>query len=459
MAPLVLVIIVIFKSNIASSLTKISQYVSRVVKKRTDEKHEIKDVPPPNKKSFLAKIKLIVYFYQLQSMFQVKTSSTPSESSHSQSMLGSIFSINVLEIDGTDFQFCLPADYSFAKKKGINIWLMMSPIIFCTITYIVINLLNKCITSHKILKNSLQVSVFQIIQIVYIPVATSLFQLVSCVWIKDNGNDKNVLLHQGTIECYSWWQNCVIFYICISIVPYFASLYFGTLALRQKNLKQFYLMQVLPLTTVFFWIQRFTGYGKIENTNEYKKRGNLNVLSKPDTAVAEIEKTMEDFENVENVRPEMFDAEKKETEIGDPSYVLLQMIQLPYTCEYWPSIQLLRNLLVVAINIFIDQVRERLVITLLVIFVYIILLGKEKPFKDRAMNWLETTCMSCLLFLVVIGIIETSLLFPNTDNIEAFIQTLHTISMLVLFLPVALCCILTLADKFQEKRINQRKSS
>ena len=325
----------------------------------------------------------------------------------------------------------------------MSLWLQLSPIVFCAVTYAIIHRMRKHIPNYEAKLTTLQICSFQLLQIVYVPVSTSLFQLVNCRTIKDKGAYVNVLLNQGNIECYSWWQVSLLVYICVAVVPYFASLYVGTFFLRKQKIKQFYIVSFIPMSTVYFYIRHIC-CGMEDGRKAQRKE-----IAEQITVGNESSIKLESSSHTgEKGKKGVYNKENNK----DPSEILLQMIQQPYKCEYWPSMQLLRNLIIVAIYMFIAQVEQRLTITVVVLIAYVVLLARKKPFKDSVMNWQETVNMSALLFLGIISIFESTTLYSATDNIKSLLDLLQLVRLVILFLPFPLLLIFTLIDKSQHKQ-------
>ena len=105
------------------------------------------------------------------------------------------------------------------------------------------------------MKLKIVASIFEIRNIFYIPITKSLFQLINCVNITNHsGEDISVLFGQGNVQCFAKWQIFVAVLMVIWIIPYFASLYVGTLYLQKKKSKQFYVIMFMPLTSITFYL-------------------------------------------------------------------------------------------------------------------------------------------------------------------------------------------------------------
>ena len=79
----------------------------------------------------------------------------------------------------------------------------------------------------------------------YQKVVMGAFTLVQCV----NIQDLTVLFIQGNVECYTWWQICIILYICTSVIPIFFVLANLPFCLKDSKMsvKVFLLACLFPL--------------------------------------------------------------------------------------------------------------------------------------------------------------------------------------------------------------------
>ena len=74
------------------------------------------------------------------------------------------------------------------------------------------------------------------------------FTLVQCVDIRS----VSVLFIQADVECYTWWQICILIYICICVVPLFLVLAYLPFCIQTKkvSVKMFILACIFPLPVI-----------------------------------------------------------------------------------------------------------------------------------------------------------------------------------------------------------------
>ena len=127
---------------------------------------------------------------------------------------------------------------------------------FLVMFFLYLAYLGQIFLSHFINKqeclNDLKVKLFQgyllTILFSYQKMVMETFILVQCVDIQD----LTVLFIQANVECYTWWQICILIYICISVVPIFFVLAHLPFYVKDKKMsvRVFTLACLFPLPVV-----------------------------------------------------------------------------------------------------------------------------------------------------------------------------------------------------------------
>ena len=110
--------------------------------------------------------------------------------------------------------------------------------------------------------------------------------LVQCVDIRD----KAMLFVQADIQCYTWWQICIIIYVCTRIIPMFFVIAHASYYVQEGKMstRTFILSCLFPLpVTVVHYVDRYRN----KNTNINRKivtRGSLGNIENESLDTSEI---------------------------------------------------------------------------------------------------------------------------------------------------------------------------
>ena len=193
----------------------------------------------------------------------------------------------------------------------------------------------------------------------------------------------------------------------------------------------------------------------IEDSNEGNNEDNNRLAQAPD----DVEATMEQQQPVieyEHITVKEVDVEDAEVAVLEPndegvSDMLFQIVQAPYNVIYWPSVVILRGLAIASVPKYFDHDYTQILAILFVLLVYLCLLLTTSPYKDIIMYRLEMSLTCMLLFLGVMGIVNTTYLSSNDDNIRELLKQLNIVKFIILLLPLPLLVLFTISDKYQTK--------
>ena len=210
------------KSNLIKFLKKI--YLSCKEKFQTDK---VKVTNTPQQKSSqysttdqndLKYIQILLYYVQDSKLFTV---SLPESESNTASIVVEFleFSPGILKAYIQVTELCFAFSSAVVKiTLQLTFGFLVMLFIFCV--YVVQKILSKLV-SRKLdcaqLKGKLVQAFIFTVLFSYQKLVIGCFALVQCVDIRNQA----VLFLQGDIHCYTWWQICILVYICISVIPIF----------------------------------------------------------------------------------------------------------------------------------------------------------------------------------------------------------------------------------------------
>ena len=123
--------------------------------------------------------------------------------------------------------------------------------------------------------------------------------------------------------------------------------------------------------------------------------------------------------------------------IGLSHLIYLERIQLESDDEVyrrkhqllsWPVVQLYRRLVIAAIHTFFINPIFRTLMFLLLFFIFVLHDRSAKPFKNKDMNKLHSSCTICLTFIVICNLMFSFTLYVpeiyECDNIDTVLKVL-----------------------------------
>ena len=131
----------------------------------------------------------------------------------------------------------------------------------------------------------------------------------------------------------------------------------------------------------------------------------------------------------------------------DISKVLLRMVQGPFKVGYWPSIIIVRGLLIAAVPTVFEHDHSQVLAIMFILQVYLVLLNGKSPYKEKTLNNLESSLIFLLLFIGLVGITNLTYLSTTDDNIVDLLEQLNVLKFVVLLLPVPLLVTFLITDR------------
>ncbi len=245
----------------------------------------------------------------------------------------------------------------------------------------------------------------------YIKIANVSLSLIRCVPVRSESR----WFYNGTIVCYQWWQNVLIAFNVMVVVPFIFVLAWGAVKLHREKVsaKHFLLACVFPLPFLILWLLQSLGfYG---NQRQHAQ-------------------STEYTEALKDVLLAPF-REPEEEKTG---------------ALYWQSIFIVRRFTLVFLYCFITDPTLRLFCMGLVCVLALLHHSSMKPFRTNHANIGETISLLALVILANINLYKMHKSFYTdskneiSDNWIPVFQALDWIEIILLgFLP-AICALVVL---------------
>ena len=387
-----------------------------------------------NKNTISGIFKILVQFYQVESMLRVDS---PFKTSISVSMntfmdfIVSFFNIKIIsDNEENSFSICPMEHMTALGKEFIMSSIPLTCLLILLVSYIINQSLNKLKPErgsehNQILTKSfttrIKVCVLQLFLIGYVTISLYLLKLVHCIDI----NGINVVYVQGDSKCYQSWQYLAIAMIICWVVPFCVSLYFSSQMLMNAELtpNEFLVTLFVPAYIIVKKIQA---------------RKNKNLQSSEDTKFS-------------------LDTQERKNLIAILTGPFRNTYKLGHPLVFWESVMILRRLILCLVYVFVNNVVVKLYLTLAVLILCLVHHGFIRAFTRKLLNIAETVSLAALCFLCGINLfwaysnsIETSSMssFRNIGN--AFL----TIEVVALLTPIGLCLLFILysiCNKIKQK--------
>ena len=150
--------------------------------------------------------------------------------------------------------YCLPESYGFVEKSFLFVSFYFSPIALCVVLYLSVWSAGKLLSTVRIsaplqpLKEKLVTCIFTILDLFFLPIAKTLFELVTCTRLEVEGKDVSVLTAQASVECYTGWQYAVWTILLVYIFPYCVFVY---VCLRHRGeSSKVFLLGFMPVVSI-----------------------------------------------------------------------------------------------------------------------------------------------------------------------------------------------------------------
>ena len=110
-----------------------------------------------------------------------------------------------------------------------------------------------------------------------------------------------------------------------------------------------------------------------------------------------------------------------------------------YDILSWPVVHLYRSLIIAAIKTFFVNPIYRTLMFLLLFFIFVLHDRSAKPFKNKNMNILHSSCTICLTFIVMCNLLFAFTLYLpkiyTIDGIDTVLKLLSYIENIMYFIP------------------------
>lgn len=192
----------------------------------------------------------------------------------------------------------------------------------------------------------------------------------------------------------------------------------------------------------------------IERTDdEYTKHDDM-LLHENETANQQREEPSMGASEHERLNIRKLDAISEEQNRKD----ILEKLQGSFKYEYWLSVQKLRNIILVIVFTFTDNIVQRLYVMGVVLLIFLIIHFKKKPFKEKVMNWLESSLQTMLIVLDVMSIFDTMQFYgiPETDDIIGLRTVFWVVKIFILILPLPLLGFYMFVFRCKEQNSKER---
>lgn len=345
---------------------------------------------PINSTASTAIIKILFYFYQIESLlrtFRYRTDSKLS-SKFVQGSFRSFFSFDFLDNEQSSacaIYNATPIDKILIRLAFVTCLLLALIVLFFLTNYCHKKSPNVSDTStmrkgNLSLSNRIVVASFEVFLLNYALFANTILKLLNCVDI--NGD---VLLYvQGDIRCYQGWQYMLIVLVLIWVLPFCVFIFMlpGLLLYRGMQRDGLFLGCVFPLLPL---IREFLRINCFSNQSEQVQE---------DTA----------YETYTGVNQE---ARLEDRCIEDPALSdVFQNRTSPFSEAVnrrlyfsWEGAYILRRLVIVVLFTFIKDPIYKLYSILMMQVVFLLHHIHMKPYASNAMNHLETASLTTLVLI------------------------------------------------------------
>lgn len=234
----------------------------------------------------------------------------------------------------------------------------------------------------------LKVATIRILQLAYATLTTTVMTLVSCVSI---GGRRSVLLVDGSIACYKWWQIATFVVVIGWVAPFPATLVYSLVHLKNNVItyREFILAWIFPLPYLIWCFWRW------------------------------YDQTCRSTDHVDTARRVMEgDIVECETEMDQSIYEILYRIESPYKGTgnhllenerreyeninipepaFWSGVLIGRRLILIIVFTFIQAPVLRLYIALILCLAYLVHHLYYQPYLNTISNVVETVSSSILV--------------------------------------------------------------
>ena len=194
-------------------------------------------------------LKIIFYFYQIVELLLI---TSPEDLIHKVTFLSPLIGLFNFQVRSFDKNVGCPLPGLTAVTKEIFLSLKVFSTMACTLLIYGIHRAMSKTGRLQQPSSSLYLAVgMEILLLGYERLADTSMSLLHCVSI---GPEWRLFL-DGNVQCWQWWQNVLVLYIAVFVVPFIVVLYFGSLQLYRDKLsvKEFLGACVLPFPVLVYW--------------------------------------------------------------------------------------------------------------------------------------------------------------------------------------------------------------
>ena len=340
-------------------------------------------------------LNLSFYFYQMFILLRMRESIVLTQILMGlKSLYSSIFT---LSIEGhNSFLLCpIPRLNAIGKMllmKSFTLYILCLLLVFHMIIYLVQRIYEKDVDTQKsviVFSVRLKVATIQIILIGYATLTTTSLTLLNCVPV----NNKSVLLLDGTVECYEWWQFIIFVFFVLWIIPFPFIMVYSLVHLKKEiiDYRSFILVWVVPMFYILYILcSKCVRYTCKYTTSSAKQKA---TISREQTSGLSEEKL--------SVREILFRLESPFK--GDCNHFLKD--EMTYTKQpaplhepaFWQGAMIGRRLALILVMTFINAPVSRLYCALFLCIIYLIHQVYYRPYVKKEANLFEIMTSAILI--------------------------------------------------------------
>ena len=377
---------------------------------------------------FAGLLKIIIFFYQTNVLFKVHTGSKSCGFAYIfQDTVYTLFNLRV-NIDGVlshNLSWCplenLRPVSKVLLKASFIVYLFILLLFAFTLLKIgrllriIHTVNNKLMESSRLFHCSLR-----LILISYAGITATCFSLLSCVEFHNLGTN---LFIDGSIRCYTWWQNIILFVVFCWVVPFPLAIYAASQMIHNRilSVSKLFPCILFPIPTICYWF-----YTCISSPKR-----NSQASSDSFIVNKSIQKALETLEGPFR--------KMKGTNAST---------SLPLS---WESIIILRKLLLISLKTFVIHTFFRLFSMLLCTALFLIHHVKVQPFSSNLLNIIESISLTMLIIIGLLNILPAyNYIYPTYFYVEikgiigtlSHIETIVNLAfpfIIILFLSIFTC--------------------
>ena len=351
-------------------------------------------------------VSLSFYFFQMFLLIRMRESIVLEHlATQARVIYSSVFTLSI-EMNSDPLVLCpLPNLTAITKLiliKSFSFYVLGLIFLFHTCVYLIQlkDKWNNQTTIHFSVR--LKVATIRIIQLAYATLTTTAMTLVSCVHI----NGQFVLLIDGSVKCYVWWQWMIFFIVVGWVVPFPITLTQSLVDLKKNTItyRQFILAWVFPLPYLCWscasWCKR--RYGQ----QQRQRRGR----ARTDTTTVNGDGPLDEYDTLEemNFGSEMDQSVKvilyrmespykgKSNHLTDEERYQYRGTNIPEPA-FWSGVLIGRRLILIMVFSFVQFPVLKLYIALIFCIVYLIHHMYYQPYLNTASNIIEVLSSSILI--------------------------------------------------------------